>query len=67
MNMFCFPNSDNLMCPQEICLFSFHKLCIQQYSKESVFWGTIMWSEMGKQNIQAKKVFMYIIIMCRLK
>ena len=39
---------------REICLLSFHK-----YAKESVLWGTIMWSEMGKQNIQTKKAYMY--------
>ena len=25
--------------------------------KERVHWGTITWSEMGKQNIQARKVY----------
>ena len=27
--------------------------------KETVLWGTITWSETGKQNIQAKKVYSY--------
>ena len=25
--------------------------------KKTVLWGTITWSEMGKQNLQAKNVF----------
>ena len=28
--------------------------CIRQHLKEKVLWGTIMLSEMGKQNKQAK-------------
>ena len=46
---------------QGICLLSYHKLCIQYVhmtsfeKKKTVFWGTITWPEMGKQNIQAKK------------
>ena len=28
-----------------------------QHLKETVLWGDVMWSEMGKQNIQAKKVY----------
>ena len=27
--------------------------------KETVLWGTITWSEMGKQNIQGKKVYCF--------
>ena len=31
--------------------------CIKLHLKKTVHWGTITWSEMGKQNIQAKKVY----------
>ena len=36
-----------------ICLCT----CIRRLLKETVLWGTITWSKMGKQNIQAKKVY----------
>ena len=31
--------------------------CVRRQLKETVFRGTITWSEMEKQNIQAKKVY----------
>ena len=47
---------------QEVCLSSFHKLCIHfmhvnshaigQDLKETVLWGTVIWSEKGKQNVK---------------
>ena len=47
-----------------ICLLYANRMhvpctCIQDTGnlKETVLWGTITWSEMGKQNIQAKKVY----------
>ena len=65
--MFCFPNSDQVMFSRE---FVFSKVmdtytrgctCIGQHVqlKETILWGTIMWSETGKQNIQAKTVCSY--------
>ena len=33
--------------------------CIRQHLKEKVVWGIIMLSEMGKQNKQAKKSFVF--------
>ena len=52
---------------QGICLLSFRSLimhthargctCIRRNLKKTVLWGTITWSEMGKQNIHAKKVY----------
>ena len=63
--MFCFPNSDQVMFSRE---FVFSKVmdtytrgctCIGQQLKETILWGTIMWSETGKQNIQAKTVYSY--------
>ena len=59
--MFCFPNSDQVMFSREFtfCLsLIMHThacgcTCIRPRLKETVLWGIIMWSEMGKQNIQA--------------
>ena len=31
--------------------------CIRRHLNEAFLYGTITWSEMGKQNIQAKKVY----------
>ena len=28
-----------------------------KFEKKTVLWGAIMWSEMGKQNLQAKNVY----------
>ena len=30
--------------------------CVRPHLKETVLWGNITWSEVGKQNIQAKEV-----------
>ena len=60
--MFCFPNSDRVMFSREFafCLFVHTYArgctCIRQQLKETVLRGTITWSEMGKQNLQAKRV-----------
>ena len=35
--------------------------CIGWHLKETVLWGTIMWSEMGKQNIDAKKGLLHTV------
>ena len=35
--------------------------CIERHLKGTVLWGIITWSEMGKQNIQAKKVCFIIL------
>ena len=35
--------------------------------KETVLWGTIMWSEMGKQNIHAKKSLLRTVFFSYLK
>ena len=32
-------------------------MCIRGYLKETILWSSITWSEMGKQNIQAEKVY----------
>ena len=42
--------------PKGIFLLFFHKLCIRRHLKETVPLGNITWSEMGKQNVQAKEV-----------
>ena len=42
---------------QRICLLSFHKICVYM-RVEIVLCGTIIWSEMGKQNIQVKKFYL---------
>ena len=31
--------------------------CVGQHLKETIVWGTITWSQVGKQNIQANKVY----------
>ena len=31
--------------------------CVRRHLNETVLWGNITWSEIGKQNIQAKKVY----------
>ena len=64
--MFYFPNSDHVIFSWEFdfCLFINYAytyargcMCIRRQLKETVPWGTITWSSMGKQNIQAKKVY----------
>ena len=36
--------------------------CIRQHLKETVLWGTIMLSEMGKQNKQAKTSIVFACV-----
>ena len=52
---------------QGICLFvsslimhTYARGCTftRRHLKETVLWGTITWSEMGKKNRQAKKVYL---------
>ena len=52
---------------QGICLFVFSLIMhtyahgctfTRRHLKETVLWGTITWSEMGKKNRQAKKVYL---------
>ena len=47
--------------PGNLAFFPFHKLSIHvhMHVRRKTFvllWGTVMWPEMGKQNIQVKKV-----------
>ena len=63
--MFCFPISDHVMIPQRTVPFkccpihlhphviSMHKLFMKRQKPNSL--ENITWSELGKQNIQAKK------------
>ena len=34
--------------------------CVRRHLDETVLWGNITWSEIGKQNIQAKKVYYFL-------
>ena len=34
--------------------------CVRRHLNETVLWGNITWSEIGKQNIQAKKVYSFL-------
>ena len=34
--------------------------CVRRHLNETVLWGNITWSEIGKQNIQAKKVYYFL-------
>ena len=34
--------------------------CVRPHLNETVLWGNITWSEIGKQNIQAKKVYYFL-------
>ena len=62
--MFCFPISDHVMPSLEIafCFFiSYTNICtcmrtFARHLKETIPSSSITWSEMGKQNIQAKEV-----------
>ena len=63
--MFCFPNSDHVIFSREfafcLCInyvyignwMHLHKTQLEK----TILWGTITWSEMGKQNLQAKNVY----------
>ena len=53
--LFCFPISDNIMMPQRT--FSF-KCCFMHVNPRAyVCLENITWSELGKQSMQAKKVY----------
>ena len=63
--MFCFWNTDHVMFFREFafCLFMYYAyigtwmhVCETKFEKKNVLWGSITWSEMGKQNVQAKNV-----------
>ena len=55
MDLFCFPISDHVMFPREFFIsYAYMCTCIRPHLKETVPLGNITWSEMGKQNVQAK-------------
>ena len=60
--MFCFPISDHVMLLEGIVPFKCRLMHVQMYAqlmkkqKENSHEGTT-WSEMGKQNVQAKEVY----------
>ena len=58
---FRFSISDHVMFPREFsfCFFisySYISTCIRRHLKEAVSKSSITWSEMAKQNVQAKEV-----------
>ena len=64
--MFCFLNSDHMMFSRQFafCLFINYAYVVTwmhvhktKFEKKNVLWGTITWSEMGKENLQAKNVY----------
>ena len=64
--MFCFPISDHVMPKWEFsfCFFISYAdicTCIRRHLKETIPSRSITWSEMGKQNIQAKEVGKLVI------
>ena len=55
--LFCFPNVLRGICLLYNYAYIYTWVHEQKTTlKETVLWGTITWSEMGKQNIQDKKV-----------
>ena len=55
----------HVMFPREFTFSSFINYayictCIRRHLKETVLWGTITWSEIRKQSIQAKKVYYFL-------
>ena len=68
--MFCFPNSDHVMLSGNLpfvlslimLTYALERTCITRHLNETVLWGTITWSEVGKQNIQAKKVYFHVVL-----
>ena len=59
---FCFPISDEMVFSWEFsfCLFTSYAYictCIRRHLKETILWSSITWSEMGKQTVQAEKVY----------
>ena len=58
---FVFP-FQTMWCSQEFsfCLFisyAYICTCIRWHLKETILWSSITWSEMGKQNVRAEKVY----------
>ena len=58
---FCFPISDHVMFPREFSFWFYISYacictCRRRHLKETFPWSNITWSEMGKQNVQAKEV-----------
>ena len=35
--------------------------CVRRHLNETVLWGNITWSEIGKQNIQTKMVYYFLL------
>ena len=62
--MFCLPISDHLMFSWEFSFYfsilSYAYICmsIRQHLKEAIQWGSITLCEMGKQHVQAKKLYL---------
>ena len=59
---FCFPISDHVMHSWEFAFCFCHNYayictCIRRHLKETILSSSITWSEIGKQNIQAKEVY----------
>ena len=66
--MFCFPISDHVMPSWEFsfCFFigyAYICSCIRRHLKETIPSSSITWSEMGKQNIQAKEVYCFFLLL----
>ena len=56
--MFCFPVSDHVMPSWEFFIsYAYICTCIRRHLKETIPSSSITWSEMEKQNIQAKEVY----------
>ena len=58
---FCFPISDHVMFPREFSFcfyisYAYICKCRRRHLEGTVSWSNITWSEMGKQNVQAKEV-----------
>ena len=63
-SMFCFPISDHMMFSWEFSFCFFITYCIWKHLKETIPKRSIMWSEIGKQNVQAKRLYaidLYIV------
>ena len=55
--MFCFPISDHVMLLEGIVSFKCRLWHVQMYANLLKNIEGITWSEMGKQNVQVKKVY----------
>ena len=61
-----FPISDHVIFSWEFsfCLFTTYayiRTCIRRHLKETILWSSITWPEMGKQNVEAEKVY-YLLV-----